>query len=321
MAVYERVTDLIGHTPLLRLRGLEEACGLQAALYGKLECMNPAGSAKDRAALFMIADAEARGLLRPGGVIVEPTSGNTGIGLAFCALQRGYRVILTMPETMSVERRSLLSAYGAELILTPGGLGMQGAIDRAREIAASLPGAFVAGQFENPANPRAHYETTGPEIYEDLDGRVGAFVACVGTGGTISGVGRYLKERDARTHIAAVEPARSPVLSGGSAGAHGIQGIGAGFVPKALCREVLDEVIQVTDEEAFRFARLAVRTDGVLCGISSGAVLAAAAKLAVRGAFQGKNVAVLLPDGGEKYLSTPGFAREGTIELPLSGKN
>lgn len=321
MAVYERIIDLIGHTPLLRLHGLEAACGLQAALYGKLECMNPAGSAKDRAALFMIADAEARGLLRAGGVIVEPTSGNTGIGLAFCALQRGYRVILTMPETMSVERRKLLSAYGAELILTPGSLGMQGAIERAHEIAASLPGAFVAGQFENPANPRAHYETTGPEIYEDLSGRVDAFVACVGTGGTISGVGRYLKEKGTHAHIAAVEPAGSPVLSGGCAGAHGIQGIGAGFVPKALCKSVLDEVIRVADEEAFAFARLAVRTDGVLCGISSGAALAAAVKLAARGEFKGKNVAVLLPDGGEKYLSTPGFVREVTNALPLSGKN
>ena len=307
MAIYEHITDLIGHTPLLRMGGLEAAHGLKAKLFAKLEYMNPAGSVKDRAALSMILDAQARGLLEPGGVIVEPTSGNTGIGLAFCAVQRGYRVVLTMPDTMSAERRSLLAAYGAQLVLTEGRRGMQGAIDKAQELAASIPGAFLAGQFDNPANPRAHYETTGPEIYADLGGEVDAFVACAGTGGTVSGVGRFLKERRPGVRIAAVEPAASPVLAGGEPGAHKIQGIGAGFVPGALSREVIDEVIAVTDEDAFAFAREAVRTDGVLCGISSGAALRAAVSLARRDAFAGRTVVTLLPDGGEKYLSTPGF--------------
>ena len=307
MAVYERITDLIGRTPLLRLGGLEAAHGIKARLFAKLEYMNPAGSAKDRAALYMIRAAQACGALGPGGVIVEPTSGNTGIGLAFCALRFGYRVVLTMPDTMSVERRSLLAAYGARLVLTPGRLGMQGAIDKARELAAAIPGAFLAGQFDNPANPRAHYETTGPEIYRDLGGEIDAFVACVGTGGTVTGVGRFLKERRPGAYVAAVEPSASPVLAGGKPGAHKIQGIGAGFVPGALSRDVIDEVIAVDDDEAFAFAREAVRTDGALCGISSGAALCAAVRLAQRADFAGRTVVTLLPDGGEKYLSTPGF--------------
>ncbi len=308
MKVFEKITDLIGRTPLLRLGNYMEAMGLEAEVYGKLEYFNPAGSAKDRIAKAMIEDAEEKGLLRPGALLIEPTSGNTGIGLAAVAAARGYRVVLTMPDTMSVERRNLLKAYGAEIVLTEGAKGMAGAIEKARELAAETPGSFIPSQFENPQNPAAHRASTGPEIWEDTDGRVDIFVAGVGTGGTISGVGEYLKEKNPKVQVAAVEPASSPVLSGGRAGPHGLQGIGAGFVPSTLNRDVCDEVIAVKDQEAYETGRFLARREGVLVGISSGAAVFAAAELARRPENKGKLIVALLPDTGERYLSTPMFA-------------
>lgn len=308
MKVYSSISELVGHTPLVQLQRFAAVRGLKAKLLAKVEYFNPAGSVKDRIACAMLDDAEQRGLLKPGAVIVEPTSGNTGIGLAAIGIARGYRVILTMPDSMSAERRALLAAYGAELVLTPGKDGMAGAIARAEELAAELPGSFIAGQFENPANPDAHYRTTGPEIWSDLDGQVDAFVAGVGTGGTVSGTARYLKEQQPSVHIAAVEPAASPLLSGGKAGPHGLMGIGANFVPKNFDRSVVDEIVPVREEDAYAAARLLVRAEGVLAGITAGAALWAAGELARRPEFAGKNIVVLLPDTGERYLSTPLFA-------------
>ena len=279
-------------------------------MFAKLESFNPAGSVKDRAALAIVADAEKKGTLRAGGTIIEPTSGNTGIGIAAVAAVRGYRALLVMPDTMSMERRSILRAYGAEIVLTPGEKGMAGAIERAEELVKTLPNAILAGQFENPVNPRAHYETTGPEIWRDLKGDIACFAAGVGTGGTLTGVGRYLKEQNADIRVVAVEPASSPVLSKGRGGAHGIQGIGAGFVPKALDTSVYDEVIAVTDEDALLYAKKLGTTEGILCGISSGAALCAAVALSRRAEFAGKNIVVLLPDGGDRYYSTPLFRFE-----------
>lgn len=306
MNIARDVTDLIGRTPLLELSRYGRS--LPATLLAKLECMNPAGSAKDRAALSMIRDAEVRGLLRPGGTIIEPTSGNTGIGLASVAASRGYRVILTMPDSMSRERRALLKAYGAKLVLTDGALGMSGAIAKAQELHAAIPGSLLAGQFENPANPLAHFRTTGPEIWQDAGGHVDLFVAGVGTGGTLTGVGRYLKQQNPAVRIVAVEPAGSPVLSGGKPGPHGLMGIGAGFIPQALDTSVYDEILTVTDEDAYAAGRALARTEGVLVGITSGAALHAAALLARRPENRGKVIVVLLPDSGERYLSTPMFA-------------
>ena len=305
--IYTSASQLIGHTPLLELRGLGASLGLSARILAKLECFNPAGSVKDRVAKAMIEDAEAKGLLGQGSVIIEPTSGNTGIGLAAVAIPRGYRVLLVMPDTMSSERRSLLSAYGAELILTDGALGMRGAIDKAHELAASIPHSFIPGQFTNPANPAAHLATTGPEIWEDTDGEVDVFVAGVGTGGTLTGVGRYLKAQKPTVQVVAVEPASSAVLSGKSAGAHGLQGIGAGFVPEVLDTSVIDRVHTVTEEEAYAAARLLATVEGILVGISSGAALSAAIDLARKPEMTGKTLAVLLPDGGDRYISTPLF--------------
>ena len=310
MKVYRSIAELVGGTPLVELSALERKKGLSAKLYAKLEMRNPAGSAKDRIAKKMIEDAEQSGALRPGSVIIEPTSGNTGIGLAAMAKQRGYRVILTMPDTMSVERRSLLAAYGAELVLTDGKKGMAGAIEKAKELAASLPNSFIPGQFENPSNPAAHYETTGPEIWNDTDGTVDFFVAGVGTGGTITGTGRYLKEKNPLVRVVAVEPAGSPVLSGGKSGPHGLMGIGAGFIPKALDTAVLDEVIPVTEEEAYAAGRALAREDGILAGITAGAAVHAAVLLAKRTENSGKTIVVLLPDTGDRYLSTPMFEEE-----------
>ena len=284
--------------------------GCGANLFAKLESFNPAGSVKDRAALAIIADAEKKGTLRAGGTIIEPTSGNTGIGLAALAAVKGYHAVLVMPDTMSMERRNILRAYGAEIVLTPGEKGMAGAIEQAEELVKTLPNAILAGQFENPVNPRAHYETTGPEIWRDLKGDIACFVAGVGTGGTLTGVGRYLKEQNAGIRVVAVEPASSPVLSKGRGGAHGIQGIGAGFVPKALDTSVYDEVIAVTDEDALLYAKRLGMTEGILCGISSGAALCAAVALSRRAEFAGKNIVVLLPDGGDRYYSTPLFRFE-----------
>ena len=308
MALYHNMTEMIGGTPLLALERLGPKRGWQARVLAKLEYFNPAGSVKDRAALGMIQAAEKEGRLRPGAVIVEPTSGNTGIGLAAIAAVRGYRVILTMPETMSLERRKLLAAYGAEIVLTPGELGMQGAIDRANELLKEHPGAMLAGQFDNPANPAAHYASTGPEIWRDTEGRVDLFVAGVGSGGTVTGVGRYLKEQNPAVQIVAAEPAESPVLSGGKAAPHGIQGIGANFVPGNFDRAVVDEILTVTTEESLALAREMARTEGVLVGISSGAALAAAEKLARRPENAGKTIVALLPDTGERYISTALFA-------------
>ena len=305
MSVCSSVDRLIGSTPLLELGNIQREAGLSARLLAKLEYLNPAGSVKDRVARAMIDDAEARGLLRPGSVIVEPTSGNTGIGLAAVAAARGYRLIIVMPEDMSKERRRLLRAYGAELVLTAGG--MEGAIAKAEELAAEIPGAFLPGQFGNPANPAAHYATTGPEIWRDTGGQVDVFVAGVGTGGTVTGAGRYLKEQNPLVKVVAVEPAGSPVLSGGAPGAHKLQGIGAGFVPQVLDRAVIDEIVTVGDEDAFAAARLLARKEGVLAGISSGAALRAAIQVAGRPESRGKTVAVLLPDGGDRYLSTALF--------------
>ena len=308
MRIYRNITELIGGTPLLELTNYERKNGLNAAILAKLEYLNPAGSVKDRIARAMIDAAEASGKLKPDSVIIEPTSGNTGIGLAAVAASRGYRIILTMPETMSVERRNLLKAYGAELVLTDGALGMKGAIAKAEELAAGLPNSFIPGQFVNPANPKAHIATTGPEIWEDTDGKVDIFVAGVGTGGTITGVGQYLKSKNPGVKVVAVEPASSPVLSKGTAGAHKIQGIGAGFVPDVLDTRVYDEIIPVENDDAFATGRLIGHKEGVLVGISSGAAVWAAIQLAKRPENAGKNIVVLLPDTGDRYLSTPLFA-------------
>lgn len=309
MKIAHSLMDLIGNTPLLRLERYESANHLSAALLAKLECFNPLSSAKDRAARYMIEDAEARGLLKPGTVIVEPTSGNTGVGLSYIAAIKGYQVILTMPETMSLERRNLLSALGARLELTPGAQGMKGAIARAEELLRTLPAAWMPGQFDNPANATAHYETTGPEIWRDTDGKVDVLVAGVGSGGTVTGAGRYLKERNPAIEVIAVEPAESPVLSGGQAGPHRIQGIGAGFVPAVLDRSVVDRVVTVPGDDAFAASRALAQTEGVLAGISSGAALSAAAALAKEEAYRGKNIVVVLPDTGERYLSTGLFQK------------
>lgn len=308
MKVYQNITDLIGKTPLLEVGRYEREQGVSAKILVKLELFNPAGSVKDRIAKAMLDDAEKKGVLKPGSVIIEPTSGNTGIGLASIAAARGYRIILTMPETMSVERRNLLKAYGAELVLTEGAKGMKGAIARAEELAKEIPGGFIPGQFVNPANPAVHRATTGPEIWEDTDGTVDILVAGVGTGGTVTGAGEYLKSKNPDVKVVAVEPKDSPVLSKGTAGPHKIQGIGAGFVPEVLNTEVYDEVIPVSNEDAFATGRLIAKTEGVLVGISSGAALFAATELAKRPENAGKTIVAILPDTGERYLSTPMFA-------------
>lgn len=305
--IYTSLTDLIGGTPLLELTGFERENGLQAKVLAKLEYFNPAGSVKDRVAKAIIDEAEKSGQLKPGSTIIEPTSGNTGIGLCAVAAIRGYKIIITMPETMSVERRKLMKAYGAELVLTDGAKGMAGAIAKADELAAEIDNSFIAGQFVNPANPKAHYETTGPEIYRDTDGKVDIFVAGVGTGGTLSGTGKYLKEQNPNVRVIAVEPETSPVLSKGTGGAHKIQGIGAGFVPDTLDTEIYDEIIAVPNEEAFRYSRAVTRSDGLLVGISAGAAVYAAAELARRPENAGKTIVALLPDTGERYLSTALF--------------
>ena len=305
--IYTSADQLIGHTPLLELTHIEKNNGLEAKVLGKLEYLNPAGSVKDRIAKAMLDDAEAKGLLKPDSVIIEPTSGNTGIGLASVAAARGYRIIIVMPETMSVERRQLMKAYGAELVLTEGAKGMKGAIAKADELAKELPNSFIPGQFVNPANPAAHKATTGPEIWEDTDGKVDIFVAGVGTGGTITGVGEYLKSQNPNVKVVAVEPASSPVLSKGTAGAHKIQGIGAGFVPDVLDTKVYDEIIPVANEDAFAAGKEVGRSEGVLVGISSGAALWAAIELAKRPENKGKTIVALLPDTGDRYLSTPLF--------------
>ena len=305
--IYTSADQLIGKTPLLELTHIEKALGLKAKVLAKLEYLNPAGSVKDRVAKAMIDDAEAKGLLKPGSVIIEPTSGNTGIGLAAVAAARGYRIIIVMPDTMSVERRQLMKAYGAELVLSEGAKGMKGAIAKADELAAEIPDSFIPGQFVNPANPKAHFETTGPEIYADTDGEVDIFVAGVGTGGTITGVGEYLKSKKPEVKVVAVEPATSPVLSKGTAGAHKIQGIGAGFVPKVLDTGVYDEIIPVANEDAFAVGKQIGKAEGVLVGISSGAAAWAAIELAKRPENEGKTIVVLLPDTGDRYLSTPLF--------------
>ena len=308
MRVYRKITDLIGGTPLLELTNYEKANELNAKIYAKLEYFNPAGSVKDRIAKAMLDDAEEKGLLKPGAVIIEPTSGNTGIGLASVAASRGYKVILTMPETMSVERRNLLKAYGAELVLTEGAKGMPGAIAKAKELAEQTPNSYIPSQFTNPANPAVHLKTTGPEIWADTDGKVDIFVTGVGTGGTLSGVGAYLKSQNPNVKVVAVEPATSPVLSGGKAGPHKIQGIGAGFVPDTLNTDIYDEILPVQNEDAFATGRALARSEGVLVGISSGAAVVAAAQLAKRPENAGKVIVALLPDTGERYLSTPMFA-------------
>lgn len=308
MKTYERITDLIGGTPLLKLTNYISENLLEADIYAKLEYFNPAGSVKDRIAKAMIDDAESRGVLKPGAVIIEPTSGNTGIGLAAVAASRGYKIILTMPETMSVERRNLLKAYGARIVLTEGAKGMTGAIEKAQELASQMPGSFIPGQFVNPANPAAHIATTGPEIWNDTDGKVDIFVAGIGTGGTLSGVGEYLKSMNPDIKVVGVEPAGSPVLSKGTAGPHKIQGIGAGFVPDTLNTKIYDEIIAVENEDAFDTGRTLARNEGVLVGISSGAAVWAAAELAKRPENKGKLIVALLPDTGERYLSTPMFA-------------
>lgn len=306
--IIESSLELIGNTPILRAsRYAQDADVMQADVLVKLEYMNPTGSAKDRAALAMIEDAEEKGILEKGATIIEPTSGNTGIGLAAVAVNKGYQVILTLPETMSVERRNLLKGYGAQLVLTDGAKGMRGAIEKAEELRQEIPGAVILGQFDNPANPRAHYESTGPEIWSQTEGEVDIFVAGVGTGGTLSGAGAYLKERKENVHVIAVEPANSPVLSGGQAGKHNIQGIGGGFIPNTLNTQIYDEIITVTDDEAYTEARRFARTEGILVGISSGAALQAARVLATRPENKGKKIVVVLPDSGDRYLSTPLF--------------
>ena len=307
MKIYEKITDLVGKTPLLELSNYEKEHKLEARVLAKLEYFNPAGSVKDRIAKAMIEDAEAKGLLKEGSVIIEPTSGNTGIGLAAVAAAKGYKIILTMPETMSVERRNLLKAYGAQIVLTEGAKGMKGAIEKADELAKATPGSFIPGQFVNPANPQAHIKTTGPEIWEDTDGKVDIFVAGVGTGGTLSGVGEYLKSKNPNVKVVAVEPAGSPVLSKGTAGPHKIQGIGAGFVPDTLNTKIYDEIIPVENEDAFETGRTLARKEGLRVGISSGAAAFAAAQLAKRPENKGKIIVALLPDTGDRYLSTPMF--------------
>lgn len=305
--IYTSMDQMIGRTPLLELCRIQQQLGLEARVLAKLEYLNPAGSVKDRAALSMIRDAEQKGLLKEGSVIVEPTSGNTGIGLAAVAAARGYRVVIVMPETMSLERRQLMRAYGAELVLTEGSKGMSGAVEKAQQLVQQIPGAFLAGQFTNPANPQAHFETTGPEIWQDTEGHVDVFVAGVGTGGTITGVGHYLKSQDPAVRVVGVEPAASPLLSKGTAGPHKIQGIGANFVPQVLDTAIYDELLAVTDQDAFAAGRLMARTEGVLVGISSGAALWAAVELAKRPENRGKTIVTLLPDTGDRYLSTGMF--------------
>ena len=309
MGIYHSAAQLVGHTPLLAVDNYVRTRGLPAVILAKLESFNPAGSAKDRVALEMLRQAEASGVLQPGGTVIEPTSGNTGIGMAAMAISKGYRVILTMPASMSAERRALLKAYGAELVLVEEG-GMAGAVAKAEELAAAIPGSFIPGQFDNPANPAAHYKTTGPEIWQDTEGHVDIFVAGVGTGGTISGTGRYLKEQNPNVRVVAVEPASSPLLSQGHAGPHGLQGIGANFVPKNYDASVVDEILTVTDEEAYRTGRLLARTEGIMAGITSGAALWAADVLARRPENAGKTIVALLPDDGSRYLSTPLWSEE-----------
>lgn len=307
MKIFNNVTELIGNTPLMKLSNYCDKCGLNSAIIAKLECFNPAGSVKDRVALNMIIEAEKSGKLKKDSVIIEPTSGNTGIGLASVAIVRGYKVILTMPDTMSVERRNLLKAYGAKIELTDGSKGMAGAIERANELAKEIPSSFIPGQFTNSANPEAHFNTTGPEIWNDLDGKVDIFVAGAGTGGTVSGVGRYLKSKNPDIKIVAVEPMSSPVLSGGNAGPHAIQGIGAGFIPDTMDTSVCDEIIRVSNEDALKTGKEIARLEGILVGISSGAAVWAATELAKREEYKSKNIVVLLPDTGERYLSTQMF--------------
>lgn len=308
MKIYKSIAELVGNTPLMELTNYNKKNQLQATIYAKLEYLNPAGSVKDRIAKAMIEDAEASGALKPGATIIEPTSGNTGIGLAAIAAAKGYKVIITMPETMSIERRNLMKAYGADLVLTDGAKGMTGAIEKAEELSKTIPDAIIAGQFDNPSNPKAHFDTTGPEIWNDLDGAVDIFVAGIGTGGTLSGTGAYLKSKNPKIQIVGVEPATSPVLTKGYGGGHKIQGIGAGFIPKALDTTVYDEVIAVDNEVCFERAREVAKTDGALVGISSGAALWAATQLAKRPENQGKNIVVLLPDTGDRYLSTSLFS-------------
>ena len=308
MTVYKAISDLIGNTPLVELTHIEEKEGLDASVVAKVEFFNPAGSVKDRIAKKMIEDAEKKGLIKPGATLIEPTSGNTGIGIASVAAAKGYKAIMTMPETMSVERRNLLKAYGAKVVLTDGKAGMKGAIAKAKELAATIPNSFILSQFENPSNPQAHYESTGPEIWKDTEGKVDIFVAGVGTGGTVSGTGKYLKDQNPNVKVVAVEPATSPVLSEGHAGPHGIQGIGAGFVPNILDTSVYDEVFTVTNEQAYETGRLIAHNEGMLVGISSGAATYAAIQIAKRPENKGKTIVVLLPDTGERYLSTPMFS-------------
>ena len=308
MTVYKAISDLIGNTPLVELTHIEEKEGLGASVVAKVEFFNPAGSVKDRIAKKMIEDAEKKGLIKPGATLIEPTSGNTGIGIASVAAAKGYKAIMTMPETMSVERRNLLKAYGAKVVLTDGKAGMKGAIAKAMELAATIPNSFIPSQFENPSNPQAHYESTGPEIWKDTEGKVDIFVAGVGTGGTVSGTGKYLKDQNPNVKVVAVEPATSPVLSEGHAGPHGIQGIGAGFVPNILDTSVYDEVFTVTNEQAYETGRLIAHNEGMLVGISSGAATYAAIQIAKRPENKGKTIVVLLPDTGERYLSTPMFS-------------
>ena len=308
MTVYKAISDLIGNTPLVELTHIEEKEGLDASVVAKVEFFNPAGSVKDRIAKKMIEDAEKKGLIKPGATLIEPTSGNTGIGIASVAAAKGYKAIMTMPETMSVERRNLLKAYGAKVVLTDGKAGMKGAIAKAKELVATIPNSFIPSQFENPSNPQAHYESTGPEIWKDTEGKVDIFVVGVGTGGTVSGTGKYLKDQNPNVKVVAVEPATSPVLSEGHAGPHGIQGIGAGFVPNILDTSVYDEVFTVTNEQAYETGRLIAHNEGMLVGISSGAATYAAIQIAKRPENKGKTIVVLLPDTGERYLSTPMFS-------------
>lgn len=308
MTVYKAISDLIGNTPLVELTHIEEKEGLDSRVVAKVEFFNPAGSVKDRIAKKMIEDAEKKGVIKPGATLIEPTSGNTGIGIASVAAAKGYKAIMTMPETMSVERRNLLKAYGTKVVLTDGKTGMKGAIAKAKELAATIPNSFIPSQFENPSNPQAHYESTGPEIWKDTEGKVDIFVAGVGTGGTVSGTGKYLKDQNPNVKVIAVEPATSPVLSQGYAGPHGIQGIGAGFVPNTLDTSVYDEVFTVTNEQAYETGRLIAHNEGMLVGISSGAATYAAIQIAKRPENKGKTIVVLLPDTGERYLSTPMFA-------------